>query len=71
MLIRIICWIGYQISTALYFIERNKVAGIISLILTIGMIYMIMYVTSGVFKYGEEFVEVFSDKDDDGVGIGF
>ena len=22
-------------------------------------------------KYGEEFVEVFSDKDDDGVGIGF
>lgn len=32
---------------------------------------MIMYVISGVFKYGEEFVEVFSDKDDDGVGIGF
>ena len=39
MLIRIICWIGYPISTALYFIEGNKVAGIISLILTIGMIY--------------------------------
>ena len=32
---------------------------------------MIMYVTSGAFKYGKEFIEVFSDKDDDGVGIGF
>ena len=30
---------------------------------------MIMYVISGVFKYGEEFVEVFSDKDDDGIGF--
>ena len=32
---------------------------------------MIMYVIGGVFKYGEEFIEIFSDKDDDGVGIGF
>lgn len=67
----LIYWIGYAISTGLYFIEGNKLAGIISLILTIGIIYMIMYVISGAFKYGKEFVEVFSDKDDDGVGIGF
>ena len=30
---------------------------------------MIMYVISGAFKYGKEFVEIFSDKDDDGVGF--
>lgn len=32
---------------------------------------MIMYVISGVFKYREEFVEVFSDKNDDGIGAGY
>lgn len=71
MLIRIICCIGYPISTALYFIEGNKVAGIISLILTIGMIYMLMYVIYGAFTNPKEFIEVFGDKDDDGIGAGY